>query len=637
MSWPTLVADSAFVPSRIAEAHNLVSVFPRRKGDGAYRATLDGLLQRSYNQAQYIDRLLPEITPAFRIEAIPVEVVSRLVRPVLLALTSICLDRSLRIVHRLRQHPSSSFAVAKVTPAVAIEWPSALFAGASGSWHFNQDVIARLAIALGATPVNVFEPRDYPEYPREYEQRNVMFTPQHSKVPSLWSRARSATYSRLGNISSPWARFQSLGFSTDHYYLARRGLLGPLGTFRAALEPPMLGGDADTALRARVHSAIGDHASCAFADLLKETDERIDERSSELLGQVFAALLAEWYPTGFLERLSANLERAAKAIDFSKVSGLVGNDAVTNWAYIAAAAGRLAGRPLIGVQHGGHYGYIEDISSIGQSEYAHYDQMITWGWRTIESHLPHCQTIPLPNPRLSERTLKASYNLAAKRQLPAEADVLFLSSLFHRFGPVGTCGQARSDFVDEITDTQERMIAALAQASISVDHKPYAMRFVDLYPDHYERLRGAGDKYYRLLASTQKGLTVDLIRRRRIVLWDQIGTGTLECFTSGVPTIVFWARTYSRESEIAKGSVAELERQGVVLSSPDAVRGSIETFLNDPAAWMDHEPRRRAIEAFCEQFARADENWDRIWRNTFAHWPHHSERTPAPVLRDKSV
>jgi hypothetical protein len=46
---------------------------------------------------------------------------------------------------------------------------------------------------------------------------------------------------------------------------------------------------------------------------------------------------------------------------------------------------------------------------MGQSEYALYDKMITWGWTHIDDHLPQCDTTPLLNPKLSEKTLKPNY------------------------------------------------------------------------------------------------------------------------------------------------------------------------------------------------------------------------------------
>ena len=124
----------------------------------------------------------------------------------------------------------------------------------------------------------------------------------------------------------------------------------------------------------------------------------------------------------------------------------------------------------------------------------------------------------------------------------------------------------------------------------------------------------AGGTGYRLLKSTHKGLTIKLIKTCRILLYDQIGSGTLEAFTSEVPTIVYWKRIYSREAPWAKELVADLEQYGVVHSEPDTLAKEIKTYLADPEDWMNNYGRKQAIKAFCEKFALTDSRWYDKWK-----------------------
>ena len=98
----------------------------------------------------------------------------------------------------------------------------------------------------------------------------------------------------------------------------------------------------------------------------------------------------------------------------NKVVGTVGHSMTSHLGYLLSTVTRLAGKTVVGVQHGGHVGYIEDNSAHGYSEYALYDKMITWGWTRIDDHLPQCETIPLPAPKLSEQPFKANYLKNAK-------------------------------------------------------------------------------------------------------------------------------------------------------------------------------------------------------------------------------
>ena len=60
------VADTAFIDSKITQKHQLLPVFPREQGDGAYRASLDKLVKRSKLQSSYYNELLPKLIPIFK-------------------------------------------------------------------------------------------------------------------------------------------------------------------------------------------------------------------------------------------------------------------------------------------------------------------------------------------------------------------------------------------------------------------------------------------------------------------------------------------------------------------------------------------------------------------------------------------
>ncbi len=60
------VADTAFIDSTTTQKHQLLPVFPREQGDGAYRASLDKLVERSKLQSSYYNELLPKLIPVFK-------------------------------------------------------------------------------------------------------------------------------------------------------------------------------------------------------------------------------------------------------------------------------------------------------------------------------------------------------------------------------------------------------------------------------------------------------------------------------------------------------------------------------------------------------------------------------------------
>jgi hypothetical protein len=614
-----LVADTAFVPKPTLEAHNMVSVFPMTKGDGARRSTLDELLERSQFQADFFETVLPELVSVWK-PFMPEagEEAQYLLRPFLVTVTSLFVDRYLRFIHRLRQLQNWPVVVAAVEPKSSMQGLDD-FNMVSPSWQFNQEIIQRIATGLGYTSLPVFTPNAYPEFPRQYVVPNLLSWPP----PNFWGKVvcrLERGYTALGRLFKRTGRIISVGLAYDENHMIRRGLYRPFGLFRHFVGSPQLGLVAkNEELRRNLKIALKPIAKQTLPLLIGKLDPAFDSNHRESIAEIWLKMMVDWFPTGYLEGLKANLEGFRPSFDTNPAAAVMGAQLASDLGLLQCIAARQSCKFVIGVTHSaGHYGYIEDLSSVGQKEYSLYDVMLTFGWTQIDKHLPQCRTLPIPCPKLSEKPLQADYLSRKAMSHPGKRDVLFLSNLFHRFPHISTCGHARVDFIDQITESQEVLMHSLGEAGLSIDHKPYNMRYVDLYPEHYHRLEMAGSSGYRLIESKQKGLSVDLIKTARIVLWDQIGSGVVECFTAGVPTMVYWQRIYSRELPWARELLAELERCGVVHTDPDLLVSELGVYLADPKGWMADRMRVHAIKNFCYMFARTDLNWPTVWKRELA-------------------
>ena len=605
-----LVADTAFIDSTTIQKYQLLSVFPRERGDGAYRASLDNLAERSKLQSAYYNGLLPKLIPILKtyMPAAGNEL-GHLVRPALVTVTSMFVDLTIRVLHRIQQQQGDDIAVVEVEPTIDFQW----LGNITQTWHLNQEIIQRIMVTLGYEKTTVFNKASYPEYPNEHNQQNLIFWPQRQGLSGVLCKLLSRSFGLLERIPNNRAKFQSLGFTMDRYYLAKRGLLGPFSPFQSLLKVKLEPYGKNLELRKNLFTEIEEIVRPQFEQFFSQIEQHLQKNELRQLSLAYVRIFIDLFPIGFLEGLSSNLEKVRKNLHIDSIVGIIGHSLNSDLGYLASTVARLAGKTIIGVQHGGHYGYIDDFSWVGQSEYALYEKFITWGWTHIDDHFPQCKTIPLPSPKLSAQPLKSNYLEKIKSPHANTHDILFLSNLFHRFPHVSTCGNARVDFIDDITSSQEKLITAIKNAGLTISHKPYSMNFVDLYPTHYHRLEIAGGSCYCLLKSTHKGLTIKLIKTCRILVYDQIGSGTLEAFTSEVPTIVYWKRLYSREAPWAKELVADLEQYGVVHSEPDTLAQEIKTYLADPEAWMNNYGRKQAIKSFCENFALTDPRWYDKW------------------------
>ena len=608
------IADTAFIDHSITQQYALLPVFPRESGDGAYRASLDELLRWSKLQSAYFDELLPKLLPVFK-KYMPAagDEVQHLIRPFLYTVTSYFVDRCIRVLHRIQQQQGKDIAVVKVEP---IDGFQSLHEINHQTWHLNQDIIQRIMTALGYEKVHVFEKKDYPEYPNLHVVPNLIFLPQRSGLSGILTKLLNRAGRILDQIHNPRGKFYSISLDMDRYYLLKRGLLGPFGFFQKLLKIKLKSSRKDLKFRENLFAETERILRPQFELFLSKKNLNLQKMELNQLSQAYVQLFIDWFPIGFLEGLPSNLEQVRHNLNMNKVIGIVGHSMTSHVGYLLSTVTRLAGKTVVGIQHGGHLGYIEDNSNIGYAEYALYDKIITWGWTRIDDHLPHCKTIPLPGPKLSEQPLKANYLKNAKSKSTDIRDILFLSNALHRFPLASTCGQSRPDYIDEIINSQEDLMRAIRDAGMTISHKPFNMRFVDLYPEHFHRLEVAGgSNSYRLLKSKHKGLTVKLIKTCRIVLYDQIGTGTLECFTSEVPTMVYWKRIWSRETPWAKDLVSALEQYGVVHSDADSLAKEIKTYLADPEEWMNNPRRKQAIQNFCKSFALTSNDWPKLWRD----------------------
>ena len=605
------VADTAFIDSKITQKHQLLPVFPREQGDGAYRASLDQLVKRSKLQSSYYNELLPKLTPIFK-KYMPAAGNEQgyLVRPALVTVTSMFVDVCIRVLHRIEQQQSGDITVVEVEPIVGFQWLGKV----AHTWHLNQEIIQRIMVALGYEKKTILNKDSYPEFPNQHTQQNLLFYPQLHGLSGVISKLLSRSFGLLEKVPNKRAKFQSLGFTMDRYYLGKRGLLGPSSPFQRLLKIELESCAKNLEFRKNLFREIEEVVRLKFEIFFSQIEPHLQNSELRQLSLTYVHTFIDWFPIGFLEGLPSNIKKISQNSDMKDLAGIIGHSLDTDIGYLVSTVARLAGKTVIGVQHGGHYGYIDDFSSVGQAEYALYDKFITWGWTHIDEHLPQCETIPLPSPKLSEKPLKFNYLKKSKSSYANIHDILFLSGLFHRFPHISTCGAPRVDFIDELTNSQENLMRAIKDAGLTISHKPYNMKFLDLYPEHYSRLEIAGGSSYHLLKSTHKGLTVELIKTCRILVWDQIGSGTLEAFTSEVPTIVYWKRIYSREAPWATDLVANLEKYGVVHSDPVTLVQEIKIYLTDPEAWMENYGRKEAIKVFCQKFALTNPLWYDQWQ-----------------------
>ena len=160
-------------------------------------------------------------------------------------------------------------------------------------------------------------------------------------------------------------------------------------------------------------------------------------------------------------------------------------------------------------------------------------------------------------------------------------------------------------------------ISKASNSKIKVYCKPFNPLTVHLMSETYKTMEIVGGDLFECSNRFDKGMSYELLEKCQIVLWDQPGTGFLECIACGIPTMVLLASYYMTE-EWTKDDFLDLEEVGVIHRESDVLINEVQSYLLSPSKWMDDPERKKVIKKFAQKYALSDEQWWKAWRSFFA-------------------
>jgi len=581
-------------------------LFPDEDGGGlAVSQERIKTLSRAYS-ALYL-RLLAELVPgAARSLGVPERSLEAAWREGLVGPVNIFLDRLLHLAE-FGRGPISP-AVEAAPPARDCDDTAELRALAQGSLAFNAGLMAEHAALLGWPLAGMYTPPDAEPWAQSGRNNNfdgVTFSAKLKRklLEALpWGRERRLPCLSLSYLTSA---LRSEGF------LWRR-LEYVTGRLEASAAPR------DAALRARLLADPA--ASSAAVDAFLES---AGWRGPA--GPVRAALgrwLARQCPSPYLEGLAGNLERGRAVLSPFAPRPLVLAEVSSIEATVLMAAARSLHMPVVGLQHGGHYGYMQDLTIVLELEYPYYDRFVSWGWEPMPDWevCRHVPVTPLPSPWLAERREYWRRSLPAARRDPRGKphSILLLTNKVYRFPPAPSGAYSfRADRAPEMRTLLSALVREAAGRGLSLLHKPYNPGTIAQLRGTLNDLASAGGDLYRELPAVDKGLSPALLSDCGVVVWDQPGTGFLECLAAELPTLCLWPRLYNEEEPRWRALFGELEAAGLVHRSPASLCDEIVRFESAPKDWMSDPRRRAAVESFSRLFGRVEKDWAAQWDRFF--------------------
>ncbi len=338
------------------------------------------------------------------------------------------------------------------------------------------------------------------------------------------------------------------------------------------------------------------------------------DKQQLVITNLYFEFLRDSFPLQFLEGFQNNYDAAKKALAPFKVNALLSSGEGGTCSSFVTGHAKSRGFKIITAQHGGQYGYIKDTSPFFEIEWARCDEFLTWGWTVLPRHpaIRQIQTHPLPSPWLSERRLYWK-GLVIGGDKPF--DILWMPQMMKRFtGAAQGASSIRRDVINEFSTAMIDFVKNATKAKIKIFCKPYNPVTVYLMADTYKAMGEIGGDFFTCSDRFDKGLTYEYLEKCQLVLWDQPGTGFLECLACNIPTMILWPRLYSEEEAWCVDDFIQLEKVGLIHRTSQSLIDEIQRFLIDPVGWMNDSQRKMTVQSFSNKYALTDDKWWQVWR-----------------------
>jgi len=245
---------------------------------------------------------------------------------------------------------------------------------------------------------------------------------------------------------------------------------------------------------------------------------------------------------------------------------------------------------------------------------------ITCGWESFPETpaIQKLQAVHLPSPLFSWiRHGRGNPRPALpSKGIHKPFDLLLMPSHAEFFPPsLPESGAVRNDHLPEFARLLLELVRELTRAGLTVLHKPRDTTTLAVLRGTLEDIRRLGGPRYRCLDPKGSGLDSALLAQCGLVIWDQPGTGFLECLASGIPALICWNRVFTVETTEAAPYFEAMEKSGLIHRNPDSLIREIMAFKQDSGRWMGNARRSEAINAFCGRFIWMERRWASYWKN----------------------
>ena len=170
--------------------------------------------------------------------------------------------------------------------------------------------------------------------------------------------------------------------------------------------------------------------------------------------------------------------------------------------------------------------------------------------------------------------------------------------------PLTGAGNTRPDIIPSYLNEIIKLINFAKFNKASIFYKPYNQKTVLLGKETYKKIKKILGASLTISKNLNKGLNFKIVKNCHIVLWDQPGTGFLECITSKIPTMVIWTKLFNEEEKSAQKYFKKLENVGLIHVTHKSLFKEPAIYKKDPISWMSNSERKKPINLFAYKISR---------------------------------
>lgn len=322
------------------------------------------------------------------------------------------------------------------------------------------------------------------------------------------------------------------------------------------------------------------------------------ELGEEDFAQCLSTMLAMDLPQCFVENFEA-VEGEAHNSYPERVGAIFSatawyyDEAFKQWAAASADRGVL----LLGTQHGGNYGALAKMPSENH-ETAIVDHYYSWGWERADCP---ARVIPMPAAKLTGRKITG----AGKNK----KGILWAATSAPRY--VMQYPFLPRHF-NEYLVWQARFARSLPPRILSeVRYRPH---YEDYGWDTVERLQACVPEIQ--VESWEVAFQASL-EQCRLYVCDHLSTTFIEALAVRKPTILFWNLKTNRLRPEAQPYYDLLRQNGILFDAPESAGEAVTQIYDDVETWWRNPERQKAVETFCERFARNSPAAMELWSAEF--------------------